>query len=267
MVVSREIDKIVATKPRPLEMQVLCLGLSPMYTALNKLGYRSYHMLEAPKPYNKRYRHINCWREALNFKVHGIGQKYSPEDFDKLLQEYSAVTDMPCVNFAAELVAAFPNAKVVLTQREPSSWVKSVETSIYSILGWRIWPFLIWLDPEGLGALHDCLQLGLADWTSPKPWTDRNALARYMPDHIKHIRSLIAPENLLEFHPRDGWEPLCKFLGKASVPDEPFPYVNQGSNAANIVKVGVTLKLIKMSMPYILVIGVAIWAWGWSISA
>ncbi|CAG8970810.1 hypothetical protein HYALB_00001597 [Hymenoscyphus albidus] len=153
----REIDKIVATKPRPLEMQVLCLGLSrtstmTMYTALNKLGYRSYHMLEAPKPYNKRYRHINCWREALKFKVHGIGQKYGPEDFDKLLQEYSAVTDMPCVNFAAELVAAFPNSKIVLIQREPSSWVKSVETSIYSILSWRIWPFLIWLDPVGADA-------------------------------------------------------------------------------------------------------------------
>lgn len=114
-----------------------------------------------------------------------------------------------------------------------------------------------------MGALHDCLQLGLADWTSPSRWTDREALARYMPVHINHIRSLVAPENLLEFHPRDGWEPMCKFLSKNPVPSEPFTFVNRGNNAANIVKVGVTIKLIKMSMPYALAIGVTIWAWGW----
>ena len=35
------------------------------------------------------------------------------------------------------------------------------------------------------------------------------------------------------FRVEEGWEPLCKFLGK-SVPDEPYPKVNEGSNAADI---------------------------------
>ena len=54
---------------------------------------------------------------------------------------------MPCVNFSEELVAAFPNAKVVLTQREPEEWVKSVDNCIYYILSWRLWPFLNYIDP------------------------------------------------------------------------------------------------------------------------
>jgi hypothetical protein len=54
---------------------------------------------------------------------------------------------MPCVNFADELVAAFPNAKVVLTQRDPASWVKSVDNTIYYVLSWRIWRLLCYLDP------------------------------------------------------------------------------------------------------------------------
>lgn len=58
-----------------------------------------------------------------------------------------AVTDMPCANFAEELVQAFPNAKVVLTQWDPESWVKSIETLFYTILSWRMWPFLKWLSP------------------------------------------------------------------------------------------------------------------------
>jgi hypothetical protein len=35
----------------------------------------------------------------------------------------------------------------------------------------------------------------------------------------------VPPERLLEWSAQDGWEPLCKFLGK-DIPDEPFPHVN-----------------------------------------
>jgi len=60
-----------------------------MYTALGTLGYRSYHMIEVPKPANKKNRHLNCWLEALQYKVNGVGQPYVPKDFDKILQDYS----------------------------------------------------------------------------------------------------------------------------------------------------------------------------------
>ena len=35
----------------------------------------------------------------------------------------------------------------------------------------------------------------------------------------------LPPERLLHFHPKDGWGPLCAFLGVA-VPAMPFPRVN-----------------------------------------
>lgn len=60
-----------------------------MYSAFNKLGYRSYHMLEAAGPSNSKDRHINCWQEALDYKVYGVGKPYLPADFDKILQKYS----------------------------------------------------------------------------------------------------------------------------------------------------------------------------------
>jgi Sulfotransferase domain len=41
------------------------------------------------------------------------------------------VTDAPCANLAEELMAAYPNAKVV------DRWLASMETSYYDILGWR----------------------------------------------------------------------------------------------------------------------------------
>jgi len=63
---------------------------------------------------------------------------------------------MPCVNFAKELVAAFPNAKVVLTKRDPESWIKSMNSTIYDILEWRLWPFLRYIDPVWPPRKSDC---------------------------------------------------------------------------------------------------------------
>ena len=46
-------------------------------------------MLEAAGPSNSKDRHINCWQEALDYKVYGVGKPYLPADFDKILQKYS----------------------------------------------------------------------------------------------------------------------------------------------------------------------------------
>lgn len=107
---SRWVDKLPTVSPRPKEMQVLCLGLSrtstmcqycphmciwiyslfyktALYTALNKLGYRSYHMLETGN--NKKDKHYDCWLEALTIKYYGKGKPYGRAEFDKLLGKYS----------------------------------------------------------------------------------------------------------------------------------------------------------------------------------
>ena len=56
-------------------------------------------------------------------------------------------------------------------------------------------------------------------------WT-RAAKRRYL-EHEAMVRGIVPAERLLVFDVRDGWEPLCKFLGKP-VPDEPFPNGNAG---------------------------------------
>ena len=44
-------------------------------------------------------------------------------------------------------------------------------------------------------------------------------------EHNAWIKSLVKPENLLVYNVKDGWEPLCSFLGR-KIPDKPFPRVN-----------------------------------------
>jgi hypothetical protein len=46
-------------------------------------------MLEAAGPSNSKDHLINCWQEALYYKVYGLGKPYLPADFDQILQNYS----------------------------------------------------------------------------------------------------------------------------------------------------------------------------------
>jgi len=58
-----------------------------MYTALNKLGYKCYHMIEVPK--NRKTKHLECWHEGLSIKLNGKGKKYGAVELDKILRDYS----------------------------------------------------------------------------------------------------------------------------------------------------------------------------------
>ena len=53
-----------------------------------------------------------------------------------------AITDAPCVIFSDELLSAYPDAKVILTNREVGSWLRSMDASYYRILSWRYWRIL-----------------------------------------------------------------------------------------------------------------------------
>ncbi|PNH02497.1 Pyruvate, phosphate dikinase, chloroplastic [Tetrabaena socialis] len=44
--------------------------------------------------------------------------------------------------------------------------------------------------------------------------------------HIAEVRAVVPPEQLLLFTPREGWAPLCAFLGAPVPADQPFPHVN-----------------------------------------
>ncbi|KAF7895665.1 uncharacterized protein EAF01_009627 [Botrytis porri] len=45
---------------------------------------------------------------------------------------------MPAVNFSEEHLLAYPDAKVVLTTRDPDKWIASVESSMYAIIHSRL---------------------------------------------------------------------------------------------------------------------------------
>ena len=53
-------------------------------------------------------------------------------------------------------------------------------------------------------------------------------------EHIEELKAAVPPERLLIFTVDQGWEPLCKFLGKEN-PDSEFPNVNDREEAKKTI--------------------------------
>ncbi|KAF2473762.1 NAD dependent epimerase/dehydratase [Lindgomyces ingoldianus] len=226
---TRLIDTLPVHSRRAKELQVLCLGFSRTGTlslkkALIKLGYRPYHMSEALIATIRRERHLQLWDEALKAKFEGQGKPFTQEDFDKFLGDFDVLEDIPSILFADEFLAMYPNAKVILTNRDVTSWLASMDKTFSTILTWKTLPFLCARDPVLWGPYVNLVNKIMAKWTKGDP-RDREALRETFLEHYQNVRSRVPKEKLLEFKSQDGWGPLCKFLGKPA-PEEPYPRAN-----------------------------------------
>ncbi|KAF2440709.1 hypothetical protein P171DRAFT_524702 [Karstenula rhodostoma CBS 690.94] len=56
---------------------------------------------------------------------------FTAKEFDQVSGEYDALTNMPCAGFAAELAAAYPDAKIILNKRiDVDTWYKSFDATM-----------------------------------------------------------------------------------------------------------------------------------------
>jgi Sulfotransferase domain len=146
------------------------------------------------------------WDEALRRKTAG-----EPIDWRPLLDGYRAIVDWPGAYFWRELTAAHPEAKVILTVRDPERWVDSIQSTIFT------------LDDDELPAVARDIVFAR---TFGGRLTDRAHCLSVFAQHNQAVREAIAPERLLVFDVKQGWRPLCAFLGVPVPEDEPFPRVN-----------------------------------------
>src|SRR4051794_21437861 len=68
------------------------------------------------------------WHDAVRRKQAG-----QPIDWRPLLSGYAAIVDWPGAYFWRELVAAHPQAKVILTVRDAQRWYESSLATIFSV--------------------------------------------------------------------------------------------------------------------------------------
>ncbi|MCJ1399743.1 hypothetical protein MMC11_002945 [Xylographa trunciseda] len=224
---------------RVVPMEVMNLGFPRTGTmsiqaALNILGYNCYHS----SVFFSNIRDCATWNDAMDAKYLHRGTPFTRPDWDRLLGSYSAVSaDPPAVAFAEDLVAAYPDAKVILVEREIEAWYRSFDANVIAAQ-WSAWiSFASALDPWFLGPVRRCHRRWATAWMDAHGAAEMRAKARHAyRAHYALVRRVTPPERLLEYRLGDGWGPLCAFLGKP-VPQVPFPRVNDSEALQELLAV------------------------------
>jgi len=171
--------------------------------ALEHLGFGPcYHMSEV---FAGVRRNVPLW----------VGVVRGKRNWDEVFAGFNATTDYPACTYWRELANFYPDAKVVLTVRDPDSWFDSVSETIFSekmqgsLVGTPVGEMMSGVIFEAFGdRVHD--RAFMTDW-----FLRRN----------QQVIDALPADRLLVFSPKQGWEPLCSFLG-VPVPEVPFPRVN-----------------------------------------
>ena len=191
-------------------------GTASLKAALEELGLdRCYHMTEVfPRP-----EHVPVWQAAAEGKA---------VDWDGLFKGYQATVDWPGCTFYRELRQHYPDAKVILSVRDPEAWYKSATETIYS-MSRRGFP--ISLVPLLVPRLRRFVRMvSTIIWqnTFHNRFEDKAYALSVFNDHIAEVKQTVPPEKLLIYEVKEGWEPLCDFL-EMPIPDKPFPRLNDSS--------------------------------------
>lgn len=191
-------------------------GTLSLKFALEKLGFGPcYHMLEI----------INNPDRADDWYRAGIGE---PVDWDQVFDGYRSTVDWPSTQFYAQLAEHYPEAKIILTVRDPEKWHQSGENTIFRALRMTMNSD----DPE-VQKRGRMAQKVVLEQAMEGKIDDKEALIEVFNRHIETVKATIAPERLLVYELAEGWDPLCDFLG-VPVPDEPMPRVNSSEEFSQI---------------------------------
>ena len=229
-------------------------GTTSVESALRALSYNVYqgmkHSFIHAKRGENRYPE---WSEALDARYPSNpyatpGRRIEPYqrvDFDKILGNYDAMVGWPASCFVDEMLDAYPDAKIILMDRDVSSWISSMQRTLCTRLTWWSWNILL---PIEKGLIRDTIRCGqrcLAVWTDGDMWS-KEKLRQHYEEHNAHVKAVVPKDKLLVYKAEMGWGPLCDFLGEA-VPDQTFPKEAAGGQFEKQGKMFWILALVKVT--------------------
>jgi len=223
------------TNLHPEEILVIGAGLPrtgtlSLKTALVKLYKgKCYHMKEV---FIGDQEDVSIWIDAAQ-------GNNSAEDWRRFFKKkgYVSGCDYPFSLFWKQIADAYPNAKVVLSTRDPGTWYKSVTESIWKIHELqKQWTYRLMFNMfDSRKGSEKMFQLigskpgyGMNQAMGEAIEAGPEVTRQYFIDWQESVKNTIAPERLLVHSAKEGWGPLCKFLG-VPVPDGPYPRVNDSA--------------------------------------
>lgn len=179
-------------------------GTYSLKLALERIGFGPcHHMAEV---------HASAEQKAL-WRAAGQGQF---PNWDAAYAGYRSAVDWPTAHFWREVSGHYPEAKVILTVRDPDAWYDSMAQTIGLTMD---------------AASNDPRSFGVAvvgNIVFGGRFDDRDHAIAVYEAHNAAVKAALPRERLLTYQVSEGWEPLCAFLDVPS-PSEPFPRTNSSA--------------------------------------
>src|SRR5215213_8677484 len=229
-------------------------GTTSLKAALEELGFDPCYEDLFGHP-----EHVELWEAAAQGK---------PVDWNELFGGYRVATDWPVCLFYEELMQTYPVAKVILTVRDPNRWYESTYNTLYlrhriasspafcclRRLGLRkfnanTFLLLVLRAGESVGLFRP--GMGRVAWLNDRlVWEDtfggtledRQHAIEVFEGHNEEVKRRVPVERLLVYEIKEGWRPLCDFLG-VEEPDKPFPHLNDTHTFRKMIRRRITFAL------------------------
>ncbi|HEX3432659.1 MAG TPA: sulfotransferase [Solirubrobacteraceae bacterium] len=204
-------------------MKLIGAGLPRTGTLTQKLAFEQlglgpcYHWVNVIADLDQ----VEVWNRALD------GEPV----WDEVFAGHQSTSDWPGGYFYRELADFYPEAKVLLSVRDPESWERSFRETIWTMsYGRSLMPLLAHARAEVDPRFKRYLELvDRMFWGPQGTFADGNAepsqLIEQMQRHHEQVKATIPADRLLVWEVGEGYEPLCEFLD-VPVPDEPLPHAN-----------------------------------------
>lgn len=181
-------------------------GTMTMKDALGVLGFGPTHHMTEIMENPDQLRH---WKAIFSG---------ADVDWADVFEGYNSQVDWPGASCWQKSMIAFPEAKVIHTERPENDWWNSFNSTIGK--------FFALFDqmelPPEFNEIFSTMRGGvLMDTFSD--FTDRTSAIRAYRANNQKVRELVPADRLLIFNVADGWGPLCRFLGTPQ-PATKFPH-------------------------------------------
>lgn len=196
-------------------------GTESLKLALEHLGFGPcYHMIEVMKKVDA----LPHWEQL---------ERGDTPDYEALFKGYRSAVDFPVARYYRELMAYYPDAKIILSVRDPEKWYASASKTI---LRGAPPPVVVLFHLAGIFSKRAANLPKVLAWIqrfleSPEGlFQGKKNDRRFMTDFFQRwnaeVIHTVPPEKLLVYHVGDGWEPLCAFL-HVPVPAISYPHSNR----------------------------------------
>ena len=197
-------------------------GTMSLKHALEHLGYEPCHHMKT------------CFGSRQQTKWFLEAADGKTVDWNAVFNDFQAAVDWPAAAYYSELLATFPDAKVVFSYRHPEDWYQSVSATIFNVAS-SIPAWVRILFPH-LDRLAQMIEKTIWQHELGGKFQDREHALHFFKQRLEQVKATVPKENLLVHAAADGWEPLCAFLG-VDVPSIPYPRLNESVKIKRFIRI------------------------------